>query len=60
MAIPVLCLALSRYALGLTDLWADNISANVVGLSSGTTARSRSPAIVFLDVAPALPEAGGA
>jgi putative flippase GtrA len=39
MAIPVLCLWFSRYALGLTSPWADNVSANVVGLSLGAAAR---------------------
>jgi len=39
MTIPVICLAVSRYLLGLSDLWADNISANVVGLGLGTAAR---------------------
>lgn len=61
MVIPVLCLAVSRYLLGLSDQWADNISANMVGLSLGTAARfwvfRRH---VFIEVAPALPETGGA
>lgn len=39
MVIPVTCLAVSRYVLGLTGLWADNISANVVGLGLSTAAR---------------------
>ena len=39
MAIPVLCLAVSRYLLGLSDPWADNISANVIGLGLGTATR---------------------
>jgi putative flippase GtrA len=39
MVIPVLCLAFSRYALGLTSPWADNISANVIGLGLGTVTR---------------------
>jgi putative flippase GtrA len=39
MTIPVLCLGFSRYVLGLSDIWADNISANVVGLGIGTAAR---------------------
>jgi len=39
MAIPLGCLAISRYALGLTDPFSDNISANVVGLGLGTAAR---------------------
>jgi len=39
MAIPLACLAFTRYVLGLTDPLADNISANVVGLGLGTLAR---------------------
>jgi putative flippase GtrA len=39
MVIPLGCLSFSRYVLGLTDPFADNISANVVGLSLGTLAR---------------------
>lgn len=39
MAIPLGCLAVSRYVLGLTDPFSDNISANVVGLGLGTAAR---------------------
>jgi putative flippase GtrA len=39
MLVPVLCLALSRYVLGLTDPVADNVSANVIGLGLGTAAR---------------------
>lgn len=39
MAIPVLCLGFSRYALGLSSPLADNLSANVVGLTLGSTAR---------------------
>jgi len=39
MAIPVLCLAVSRHVLRLDGLWADNISANVIGLGIGTAAR---------------------
>ena len=39
MAIPVLCLWFSRYVLGLTSPLADNLSANVVGLTAGTIAR---------------------
>ena len=61
MLIPVLCLAVSRYLLGRSDLWADNISANVVGLSLGTAARFWVfRRYVFTDVAPARPETGGA
>jgi len=39
MVIPLGCLSFSRYVLGLTDPFADNISANVVGLTLGTLAR---------------------
>jgi len=39
MTIPVLCLAVSRYLLGRSDAWADNIAANVVGLGLGTATR---------------------
>ena len=39
MAIPVLCLTVSRYLLGLSDVWADNVSANVIGLGLSTAAR---------------------
>jgi putative flippase GtrA len=39
MVIPVFCLAVSRYLLGLSDVWADNISANVIGLGVSTAAR---------------------
>lgn len=39
MLIPVACLAVSRYALHLTDPISDNVSANVVGLGLGTAAR---------------------
>jgi putative flippase GtrA len=39
MVIPLACLSLSRYVLGLSDPVADNISANVVGLGLGTLAR---------------------
>lgn len=39
MLIPLGCLAVSRYLLGLTDPLSDNIAANVVGLGLGTAAR---------------------
>ena len=39
MLIPLGCLAVSRYVLGLTDPFSDNIAANVVGLGLGTAAR---------------------
>ena len=39
LSIALGCLALSRYALGLTSALADNISANVVGLALGSLFR---------------------
>ncbi|WP_432477680.1 GtrA family protein [Nocardioides sp. GXQ0305] len=39
MAIPVVCLAFSRYVLGRSDPLTDNLSANVIGLGLGTAAR---------------------
>lgn len=39
MTIPMACLAVSRYALGLTDPLADNLSANVIGLALGMGVR---------------------
>ena len=39
MAIPLGCLAVSRYVLRLDDPFSDNIAANVVGLGLGTAAR---------------------
>lgn len=39
MAIPLLCLTITRYGLGLSDPLSDNIAANVVGLGLGTAAR---------------------
>lgn len=39
MAIPLGCLTVSRYLLGLDDPFSDNIAANVVGLGLGTAAR---------------------
>ena len=39
MAIPLGCLAFSRYVLGLDNPIADNVAANVVGLGLGTLAR---------------------
>lgn len=39
MVIPVVCLWVSRYALGLTTPLADNIAANVVGLTLGAATR---------------------
>jgi putative flippase GtrA len=39
MAIPLLCLSVSRYLLHHDDPVSDNIAANVVGLGLGTVAR---------------------
>ena len=39
MAIPLGCLAITRYVLDLNDAVSDNIAANVVGLGLGTAAR---------------------
>jgi putative flippase GtrA len=39
MGIPLLCLAFSRYALDLDSAFADNVSANVIGLGLGNAAR---------------------
>jgi putative flippase GtrA len=39
MTVPVVCLMVSRSVLGLSTVWADNISANVVGLGLGTALR---------------------
>ncbi len=39
MAIPLLCLTVSRYVLDLDSPLADNVAANVVGLALGTAAR---------------------
>ncbi|MFI5627706.1 GtrA family protein [Nocardioides sp. NPDC051685] len=39
MAIPVVCLWVSRYVLGLSSPIADNVSANVIGLGISTTTR---------------------
>lgn len=39
MAIALLCLWVSHYALGYTSLLADNIATNVVGLALGTAFR---------------------
>ncbi len=39
MGIPLICLALSRYALELDSGFSDNVAANVIGLALGTTAR---------------------
>lgn len=39
MAIPLLCLTVSRYLLHRDDPVADNVAANVIGLALGTAAR---------------------
>jgi putative flippase GtrA len=39
MVIPVVCLWVNRYVLGLSTSLADNVSANVIGLSLGAAAR---------------------
>lgn len=39
MTLPVACLWFSRNVLGLTDPVADNVSANVIGLTAGFVAR---------------------
>lgn len=39
MAIPLVCLAVSRYVLDLDSALADNAAANVVGLGLGTVVR---------------------
>ncbi|MER7559677.1 GtrA family protein [Nocardioides sp. NPDC126508] len=39
MAIPVVCLWISRYVLGLSSPVADNLSANVIGLGISTVTR---------------------
>lgn len=59
MLIPVLCLAFSRYVLGLTGLRADNISANVIGLGLSTAARFWVfRRFVFLDAGEPVPSPG--
>jgi putative flippase GtrA len=39
MAIPMICLAVSRYLLDLDSALTDNMAANVIGLGLGTAAR---------------------
>jgi putative flippase GtrA len=39
LVITVIPLAISRYALGLDSAWADNISANIIGIGLGTIFR---------------------
>jgi putative flippase GtrA len=61
MVIPVACLTISRYGLGLTSIWADNISANVIGLGLGTATRFWVfRRFVFLDVGAPVAASRGA
>ena len=54
MVVPVVCLAGSRYVLGLSGVWADNIAANVIGLGLSNGARFwLFRRYVFLAAAPA-------
>ncbi len=39
LAVPLVCLSVSRYLLGLDSALADNVAANVVGLALGTATR---------------------
>jgi putative flippase GtrA len=39
MLVPLLCIGVSHYLLGLHSLLADNLSSNVVGLALGTVVR---------------------
>lgn len=39
MLVPLICIGVSRYVLGLHSLLADNIASNVVGLVLGTVVR---------------------
>jgi putative flippase GtrA len=39
MLVPLLCIGVSRYVLGLHSLLADNLASNVVGLALGTVVR---------------------
>ncbi|WP_145033670.1 GtrA family protein [Micrococcus luteus] len=39
MIVPLVCLWISHYALGLTSVWADNVSTSVVGLILGAALR---------------------
>ncbi len=39
MAVSLACLWITHHILGLTSLWADNISGNVIGLGLGTMLR---------------------
>jgi len=57
MAIPVGCLAFTRYVLNLEDPVSDNIAANGVGLALGTAARFVAiRQLIFPHRAPAAPE----
>jgi putative flippase GtrA len=39
MAVSLACLWITHHILGLTSIWADNISGNVIGLGLGTMLR---------------------
>ena len=54
MAIPVVCLWVSRYVLGLSSPLSDNLAANVIGLGLGTATRFWVfRRFVFVETAPA-------
>lgn len=56
MAIPLICLTVSRYGFHLTDPFSDNIAANGIGLALGTAARFWAiRRFIFLN--PSTPEA---
>jgi len=57
MAIPVGCLAFTRYVLKLEDPLSDNIAANGIGLALGTAARFVAiRQLIFPHRAPVTPE----
>jgi putative flippase GtrA len=61
LAIVEVCLAVTRYGLGLTDAWSLNIAANGVGLVLGTLWRFWSfKRWVFLPHEPGVPTAAEA
>ncbi len=54
MAIPVVCLWMSRHVLGLSSPLSDNLAANVIGLGLGTATRFWVfRRFVFVETAPA-------
>jgi putative flippase GtrA len=59
MAVPLGCLALTRYVLHRSDPIADNIAANVVGLGLGTVVRFWAVRR-FIFVSPAVMHGGAA